>query len=94
MPLADDDQADEVTPSPVADTNTAESKKERGPSQASQLAALARERYELFMSEDGRPYGVGAGPHRPRAERGSTAATAPRRGTDSAGITITEGAPS
>lgn len=34
------------------------SKKERGPSQASQLVALARERYELFMSEDGRPYGV------------------------------------
>ncbi|MFH8768276.1 ATP-binding protein [Streptomyces sp. NPDC017958] len=32
--------------------------KERGPSQASQLVALARERYELFMSEDGRPYGV------------------------------------
>lgn len=30
----------------------------RGPSQASQLVALARERYELFMSEDGRPYGV------------------------------------
>lgn len=34
------------------------SKKERGPSQASQLVALAREKYELFMSEDGRPYGV------------------------------------
>jgi hypothetical protein len=34
------------------------SKKERGPSQASQLVALARERYDLFMSEDGRPYGV------------------------------------
>ncbi|WUD74603.1 ATP-binding protein [Streptomyces sp. NBC_00510] len=30
---------------------------EKRPSQASQLAALARERYELFMSEDGRPYG-------------------------------------
>ncbi|GAQ69689.1 hypothetical protein T45_01420 [Streptomyces turgidiscabies] len=30
----------------------------RGPSQASQLVALARKRYELFMSEDGRPYGV------------------------------------
>ncbi|MFF0184908.1 ATP-binding protein [Streptomyces sp. NPDC005244] len=30
----------------------------RGPSQASQLVALARERYEFFMSEDGRPYGV------------------------------------
>lgn len=32
--------------------------KGRGPSQASQLAALAREKYDLFMSEDGRPYGV------------------------------------
>ncbi|GHF42542.1 hypothetical protein GCM10010218_24630 [Streptomyces mashuensis] len=30
----------------------------KGPSQASQLAALARERYELFMSDDGRPYGI------------------------------------
>ncbi|MBV9846187.1 MAG: hypothetical protein JOZ47_14115 [Kutzneria sp.] len=30
----------------------------RGPSQASLLAALARKRYDLFMSEDGRPYGV------------------------------------
>jgi hypothetical protein len=30
----------------------------KGPSQASLLVALARERYELFMSEDGRPYGV------------------------------------
>ncbi|MGV4889254.1 ATP-binding protein [Streptomyces viridosporus] len=32
--------------------------KGRGPSQASQLAALARDRYDLFMSEDGRPYAV------------------------------------
>jgi 5S rRNA maturation endonuclease (ribonuclease M5) len=30
----------------------------RGPSQASQLVALARKRYQFFMSEDGRPYGV------------------------------------
>ncbi|MFI5803004.1 ATP-binding protein [Streptomyces sp. NPDC051561] len=35
--------------------------KGRGPSQASQLVALAREKYELFMSEDGRPYGVKTG---------------------------------
>lgn len=35
-----------------------EVKEGRGPSQASQLVALAREKYELFMSEDGRPYGV------------------------------------
>ncbi|MEU1782043.1 ATP-binding protein [Streptomyces abikoensis] len=33
----------------------------KGPSQASQLAALARERYELFMSDDGRPYGITSG---------------------------------
>ncbi|MGK5544491.1 ATP-binding protein [Streptomyces sp. URMC 127] len=32
----------------------------KGPSQASLLAALARERYELFMSDDGRPYGIPA----------------------------------
>ncbi|MFF4735105.1 ATP-binding protein [Streptomyces sp. NPDC002536] len=31
---------------------------QKGPSQASQLVALARERYELFVSADGRPYGV------------------------------------
>ncbi|WP_199843966.1 ATP-binding protein [Streptomyces albireticuli] len=30
----------------------------KGPSQASLLAALARDRYELFMSDDGRPYGI------------------------------------
>lgn len=35
-----------------------ERESKRGPSQASQLAALARARYELFMSEDGRPYAV------------------------------------
>ncbi|WP_424890950.1 ATP-binding protein [Streptomyces sp. XH2] len=33
----------------------------KGPSQASLLAALARERYELFMSDDGRPYGIPVG---------------------------------
>ncbi|GAA0426523.1 ATP-binding protein [Streptomyces luteireticuli] len=33
----------------------------KGPSQATQLAALARERYDLFMSDDGRPYGVTVG---------------------------------
>lgn len=31
-------------------------KGERGPSQASQLVQIARKRFELFMSEDGRPY--------------------------------------
>ncbi|WP_433250390.1 ATP-binding protein [Streptosporangium sp. CA-135522] len=34
------------------------SDKEKGPSQASQLVALARAGYDLVMSEDGRPYGV------------------------------------
>ncbi|MGW0805968.1 ATP-binding protein [Nonomuraea sp. NPDC002799] len=33
-------------------------KNERGPSQASQLVMLAKERFDLFMSEDGRPYAV------------------------------------
>ncbi|MDX3314566.1 ATP-binding protein [Streptomyces sp. ME08-AFT2] len=42
----------------LAEEAEASTKKERGPSQASQLVALAREKYELFMSEDGRPYGV------------------------------------
>lgn len=32
--------------------------KGRGPSQASQLVALAREKFDHFMSEDGRPYAV------------------------------------
>ena len=35
-----------------------EESKGRGPSQAAQLVAIARKRYDLFMSEDGRPYGV------------------------------------
>lgn len=43
-----------VTDQPPAEGES----KGRGPSQASQLAALARERYDLFMSEDGRPYAV------------------------------------
>lgn len=33
-------------------------KEGKGPSQAAQLVAMARERYDLVMSEDGRPYGV------------------------------------
>lgn len=32
----------------------------KGPSQASQLVRIARERFELFMSDDGRPYAVKA----------------------------------
>ncbi|MFF3911776.1 ATP-binding protein [Streptomyces sp. NPDC001848] len=54
-----DDEAREIlTRAGLADEAEASSKKERGPSQASQLVALAREKYELFMSADGRPYGV------------------------------------
>lgn len=34
------------------------SKKDKGPSQASQLVKLARDRFDMFMSEDGRPYAV------------------------------------
>ncbi|MFF3878487.1 ATP-binding protein [Streptomyces sp. NPDC001978] len=33
----------------------------KGPSQASQLVTLARERFDVFMSEDGRPYAVTKG---------------------------------
>ncbi|MCF1645988.1 ATP-binding protein [Streptomyces indiaensis] len=42
----------------IVESTGTEVEKGRGPSQASLLVALARERYELFMSEDGRPYGV------------------------------------
>jgi hypothetical protein len=54
-----DDEAREIlSRAGLADEVEASAKKERGPSQASQLVALAREKYEMFMSEDGRPYGV------------------------------------
>ncbi|MFF3454282.1 ATP-binding protein [Streptomyces sp. NPDC002730] len=33
----------------------------KGPSQASQLVALARQRFDVFMSDDGRPYAVTKG---------------------------------
>lgn len=36
----------------------AENKEKKGPSQASQLVKLARARFDLFMSDDGRPYAV------------------------------------
>ncbi|MDT3395466.1 ATP-binding protein [Streptomyces sp. B1866] len=49
------EQAREILARNGLDTDTGEGKG-RGPSQASLLVALARERYELFMSEDGRPY--------------------------------------
>ncbi|MBV2357813.1 ATP-binding protein [Streptomyces sp. J2-1] len=47
-----------VTAREIVEGAGVEVKEGRGPSQASQLVKLARERYELFMSEDGRPYGV------------------------------------
>lgn len=37
-------------------TGAGVAKNDKGPSQASQLARIARERFEFFMSEDGRPY--------------------------------------
>ncbi|WP_206281720.1 ATP-binding protein [Streptomyces agglomeratus] len=37
------------------------SERGKGPSQASQLVALARERFDVFMSDDGRPYAVTQG---------------------------------
>lgn len=40
----------------VADNGIDPDKK--GPSQATQIAAMARERYQFFMSDDGRPYAV------------------------------------
>lgn len=39
------------------DANNGDGSK-KGPSQASQLVRIARDRYEVFMSEDGRPYAV------------------------------------
>ena len=64
--MSDDDNQDDIDAAArellaragVADEPSAPDGKGRGPSQASQLAALARERYDLFMSEDGRPYAV------------------------------------
>ncbi|MCW2904737.1 MAG: hypothetical protein JWO67_7002, partial [Streptosporangiaceae bacterium] len=46
-----DDVADRIVQEHVA-------KDARGPSQASQLVQVARTRFELFMSDDGRPYAV------------------------------------
>ncbi|MFF9687294.1 ATP-binding protein [Streptomyces sp. NPDC014623] len=54
----DDENIDEKAREILQRAGLADDSKGRGPSQASQLVALARERYELFMSEDGRPYGV------------------------------------
>lgn len=56
--MTKDDKASKDRAREIVEDAGVEVEKGRGPSQASQLAALARERYELFMSEDGRPYGV------------------------------------
>lgn len=57
--LADLDQGaknpDELA---LRDDMEPKSSKSKGPSQASLLVTLARDRYDFFMSEDGRPYGV------------------------------------
>jgi hypothetical protein len=55
--MTDETTADQARK--ILEKNGIEEPEEKGrPSQASQLAALAREKYDLFMSEDGRPYGV------------------------------------
>ncbi|WP_331453030.1 ATP-binding protein [Streptomyces sp. SS162] len=56
--MSNDDDITQKAREILSRAGLAEEGKGRGPSQASQLVALARERYELFMSEDGRPYGV------------------------------------
>lgn len=56
--MADEEKTSKDRAQEIVEDAGVEVEKGRGPSQASQLAALARERYELFMSEDGRPYGV------------------------------------
>ncbi|WP_217712277.1 ATP-binding protein [Streptomyces sp. NA02950] len=69
--MSDENDFDEQAREILSRAGLAEEGKGRGPSQASQLVALARERYELFMSEDGRPYGVKRdGPNIARPLRG------------------------
>lgn len=58
-PLAGDEDAQDEDMEPIWDApGSGEPQRKKGPSQASQLVEIARGRYELFMSEDGRPYGV------------------------------------
>ncbi|MEU6036909.1 hypothetical protein ABZ801_16020 [Actinomadura sp. NPDC047616] len=57
-------------PADVADTDGT-SDKGRGPSQAAILVKIARDRFDLFMSDDGRPYAVAKdGPNIARPLRG------------------------
>lgn len=53
-----DDQSSKDRARAIVEDEGVEVEKGRGPSQAQQLVAIARKRYDLFMSEDGRPYGV------------------------------------
>ncbi|MFI2350372.1 ATP-binding protein [Streptomyces sp. NPDC019443] len=53
------DKAKELLAQNGVDPNSKDSGK--GPSQASQLVALARQRFDVFMSDDGRPYAVTKG---------------------------------
>jgi len=59
-----DDLTEHLMPRPTSPRKRGERRRRRAgetekpPSQASQLVALARGRYDLFMSQDGRPYAV------------------------------------
>ncbi|MGP4004006.1 ATP-binding protein [Streptomyces sp. 8N706] len=57
--MTHDDKARELLTKNGIDPDAKEGGK--GPSQASQLVALARERFDVFMSDDGRPYAVTKG---------------------------------
>lgn len=56
--MTDDSQTSKDRAEQIVEDAGVEVEKGRGPSQAAQLVAIARKRYDLFMSEDGRPYGV------------------------------------
>jgi hypothetical protein len=56
--VTDDEKTSKDRAEEIVKDEGVEVEKGRGPSQASQLVALAREKFDLFMSEDGRPYGV------------------------------------
>ncbi|MEV7001124.1 ATP-binding protein [Streptomyces sp. NPDC093982] len=56
--MTEDTKASKDRAEQIVEDAGVEVEKGRGPSQAAQLVAIARKRYDLFMSEDGRPYGV------------------------------------
>lgn len=47
-----------AAPEPVENTGEQPAKEGRGPSQSTQLVKMARERFDMFISDDGRPYAV------------------------------------